>query len=185
MKDFIKYIQQFAPLNAQQIEIIESKGTEIELKKGGSFIEEGKILKQVGFVLEGIFRIYYFNQKGEEITKIFIEENHLLYNLKNIPSKEYIQAITNCKLLVFSNRDWEEISDIIVEWKTIIQTITNRSLIQKLEKVSPLVSQDATTRYLEFIQKYPTLVNRIPLSYIASYLGITQQSLSRIRKNLY
>lgn len=139
----------------------------------------------MGFVLEGIFRIYYFNQKGEEITKIFIEENHLLYNLKNIPSKEYIQAITNCKLLVFSNRDWEEISDIIVEWKTIIQTITNRSLIQKLEKVSPLVSQDATTRYLEFIQKYPTLVNRIPLSYIASYLGITQQSLSRIRKNLY
>lgn len=185
MKDFIKYIQQFAPLNAQQIEIIESRGTEIELKKGGYFIEEGKVLKQVGFVLEGIFRIYYFNQNGEEITKIFIEENHLLYNLKNIPSKEYIQAITNCKLLVFSNRDWEEISDIIVEWKTIIQTITNRSLIQKLEKVSPLVSQDATTRYLEFIQKYPTLVNRIPLSYIASYLGITQQSLSRIRKNLY
>src|SRR5690554_4995711 len=83
MKDFIKYIQQFAPLNAQQIEIIESKGTEIELKKGGYFIEEGKVLKQVGFVLEGIFRIYYFNQKGEEITKIFIEENHLLYNLKN------------------------------------------------------------------------------------------------------
>lgn len=185
MKDFIKYIQQFAPLDTQQIEVIESRGTVIELKKGDYFIEEGKILKQVGFVLEGIFRIYYFNQKGEEITKIFIEENHLLYNLKNNPSKEYIQAITNCKLLVFSNRDWEEISDIIIEWKTIIQTITNRSLVQKLEKVSPLVSQDATTRYLEFIQKYPTLVNRIPLSYIASYLGITQQSLSRIRKNIY
>src|SRR5690606_27486414 len=113
MKDFIKYIEQFAPLNAQQIEIIESKGTEIELKKEGYFIEERKVLKHVGFVFECIFRIYYFNQKGEEITKIFIEENHLLYNLKNIPSKEYIQAITNCKLLVFSNRDWEEISDII------------------------------------------------------------------------
>lgn len=184
MEEFIEYILQSGHLNKQQIDLITGKAEEIELGKDEYFAEAGKVLRQVGFVLDGILRICYYNNKGEEITKIFIEEKHLLFNLKNVPSTEYIQAATHCKLLVFSNQDWKEISDTIVGWESIIQKITNKSLAQKLERVSPLVSQDATTRYLEFMEKYPTLVNRIPLSYIASYLGITQQSLSRIRKNI-
>ncbi|MFS4473649.1 Crp/Fnr family transcriptional regulator [Chryseobacterium sp. T20] len=184
MKEFIEYILQFGHLNQQQIDLITSKGKEIELSKDEYFAEAGKVLRQVGFILDGIIRICYYNNKGEEITKIFIEEKHLLFNLKNVPSTEYIQAATDCILLVFSNQDWKEISDTIIDWENIIQKVTNKALAQKLERVSPLVSQDATTRYLEFMEKYPTLVNRIPLSYIASYLGITQQSLSRIRKNI-
>ncbi|RXG27584.1 cAMP-binding domain of CRP or a regulatory subunit of cAMP-dependent protein kinases [Leeuwenhoekiella marinoflava DSM 3653] len=184
MEEFIEYMLQFGNLNKQQIRFISSKAIETELKKDAYFAEAGKVLKQVGFIVDGILRICYYNNKGEEITKIFIEENNLLYNLRNVPSTEYIQATTDSKLLTFSNQDWKEISDTIMEWDSIIQKITNKSLIQKLEKVSPLISQDATTRYLEFMKKYPTLVNRIPLSYIASYLGITQQSLSRIRKNI-
>lgn len=184
MKEFIEYILQFGHLNQQQINLITSKAKEIELSKDEYFAEAGKVLRQVGFILDGIIRICYYNNKGEEITKIFIEEKHLLFNLKNVPSTEYIQAATDCKLLVFSNQDWKEISDTIIDWENIIQKVTNKALAQKLERVSLLVSQDATTRYLEFMEKYPTLVNRIPLSYIASYLGITQQSLSRIRKNI-
>lgn len=184
MKEFIEYILQFGNLNKQQIDLITGRGEEVLLGKGDYFAEAGKVLKQVGFIVDGILRICYYNNKGEEITKIFIEERHLLFNLKNAPSTEYIQAATDCKLLVFSNQDWKEFSDTIIEWDNIIQKITNKSLAQKLERVSPLISQDATTRYLEFIEKYPTLVNRIPLSYIASYLGITQQSLSRIRKKI-
>lgn len=184
MNEFIEYILQFGDLNRQQLDLISSKAKEVELKKDNYFAEAGKVLKQVGFIREGILRICYYNNKGEEITKIFMEENHLLYNLKNTPSTEYIQAATDCKLLVFSNKDWQEISDTIIAWDSIIQKLSNKALVQKLQRVSPLVSQDATTRYLEFMEKYPTLTNRIPLSYIASYLGITQQSLSRIRKNI-
>lgn len=184
MKEFIEYILQFGNLNKQQIGLISNRGKEIQLGKDEYFAEAGKVLKQVGFIVNGILRICYYNNKGQEITKIFIEEKHLLFNLKNVPSIEYIQAATNSRLLVFSNEDWKEISDTIIDWESIIQKITNKSLAQKLARVSPLVSQDATTRYMEFMEKYPTLVNRIPLSYIASYLGITQQSLSRIRKNI-
>lgn len=184
MKELIQYLLQFGNLNQQQIELITSKTKEIELRKDDYFIEAGKVLKQVGFIVEGIFRVCYYNNKGEEITKIFIEENHLLFTSKNEPFTEYVQAATDCKLSVISNVDWKIIGDTIVGWDNIIQKITNKSLAEKLERVSPLISQDATTRYLEFIEKYPTLVNRIPLTYIASYLGITQQSLSRIRKNI-
>lgn len=185
MKEFIEYVLQFGNLNKHQINFIASKGKEVHFGKDEYFAEAGKVLRQVGFILDGILRICYYNNKGEEITKIFIEEKHLLFNLKNVPSTEYIQAATNCRLLIYSNEDWKEISDTVIDWENIIQKIVNKSLAQKLARVSPLVAQDATTRYLEFLEKYPTLVNRIPLSYIASYLGITQQSLSRIRKNIH
>lgn len=85
-------------------------------------------------------------------------------------------------MLDFSNSDWRELSDTIINWDTIILKISSKLLVQKLEKVNLFISQDATTRYLDFLQKYPNLVNHIPLSHIASYLGITQQSLSRKRK---
>ncbi len=185
MKEFIAYILQYGDLTQQQVDLITGKAEEIELDKGEYFVEAGSVFKEVGYVLDGIFRICYYNNKGEEITKIFIEEKHLLFNLNNVPSTEYIQAATHCKLLVFSNQNWKQISKAIAGWENMIQKITNTARIQKLERVSPLVSQDATTRYLEFLEKYPTLVNRIPLSYIASYLGVTQQSLSRIRKNIH
>lgn len=184
MLAFIGYVLQFGHLNQQQIELVSRKAKEITLPKDAYFSEAGKVLKQVGFITEGIIRICYYNNKGEEITKIFIEENHLLLNLTNAASTEYIQAVTECKFTVFSNADWKELSDTIIGWENIIQKIISKALVQKLERVSPLVSQDATTRYLEFLEKYPRLANRIPLSYIASYLGITQSSLSRIRKNI-
>ena len=100
-----------------------------------------------------------------------------------IPS-EYLQAITDTELVVFSKKDWKEIADTIIGWENIIQKITAKQHRQKLKRRSPLIDQDATTRYLEFIENFPNLVNRVPLSYIASYLGITQSSLSRIRKNI-
>jgi CRP-like cAMP-binding protein len=86
--------------------------------------------------------------------------------------------------VVFSKKDWRDLLDTIVGWDAIVHKIISKALRQKVERRSPLVSEDATTRYLMFLKIYPNVVNRIPLSYIASYLGITQSSLSRIRKNI-
>jgi CRP-like cAMP-binding protein len=185
MKELIEYILQFGHLNKQQIELITSKTTEKELRKDDYFVEAGKNFNQVVFILDGILRIYYYNKKGDEITKYFIEENQLFSNpYKGEPLTEYIQAITNCKLIVFSQKDWDELSNTIVGWDKIVHKIFQKGMREKLDRRSSLVSEDATTRYLTFLEKFPTLANRVPLSHIASYLGITQQSLSRIRKNI-
>jgi len=74
--------------------------------------------------------------------------------------------------------------DTIIGWEAIVHKIISKALIQKVERRSPLVTEDATERYLKFLEIYPNVVNRVPLSYVASYLGITQSSLSRIRKNI-
>lgn len=184
MKEFIDYLLRFGNLNQHQIELIADKGKELDLQKDDYFAEAGKVLKQVGFIVEGVLRISYFNNKGEEITKYFLDENHLIFKLKEEPFTEYIQAATHCKLVVFSNKDWKEISETIVGWDAIFQKIITKTLSEKLERRSPLIEKSALQRYLMFMEVFPTLTNRIQLSYIASYLGITQSSLSRIRKNI-
>ena len=188
MNEFIDYILQFSNLNQQQIELISKKAAELELHKDEYYWEAGKAVKQIGFIIEGVLRVYYYTNNGEENTRYFVDENHLILDgtiseANYIPS-EYLQALTDCKLIVFSKKDWREISDTIVGWDSIIQKIIAKQHSEKIERRSPLISQDASTRYLEFMEKFPGLVNRVPLSYIASYLGIAQQSLSRIRKNI-
>lgn len=187
MEEMIEYILQFGNLNKQQIELIVSNGKTLKLKKEDYFSEAGKVPKQVGFVVEGVLRGCYYSNKGEEITRCFISENSLVCDYVNFEgntsSSEYLQAITDCTLIVFSRQDWEILSHTIVGWDNIKNKMVQLCMYQKSRK-GPVISQDATTRYLEFIENHPSLVNRIPLSHIASYLGITQQSLSRIRKNI-
>jgi CRP-like cAMP-binding protein len=182
------YILQFGNLNQQQIDLMMSKAQELNFQKGAYFSEAGKIPRQIGFILEGVFRYCYYNNKGEEITHHFVDENNFLSDQQKfeaqVAASDYIQAVTDCRLLVFSKKDWDEIGHTIVGWDNIVAQILKKCLLQTIERRSPLVSEDATTRYLSFIEHFPSLVNRIPLSHIASYLGITQQSLSRIRKNI-
>ena len=188
MKELVNYILQFGNLNQQQMDLILTKAKEKEIKKEEYFSEAGKIAAEVGFIIDGIMRVCYYNNKGEEITKYFIDENNLVVDLEsfdnNICSSAYVQAVTDCKVIVFSKADWQELLDTIVGWDTIVHKIISKALIQKVARRSPLVSEDATTRYLSFMEMFPKGINRVPLSYLASYLGITQSSLSRIRKNI-
>lgn len=101
-----------------------------------------------------------------------------------IPSIAYVQAMTDCRIVVFSKKDWQELLNTIVGWDVIVRKIISKALLQKVDRISSIISQDAKTSYLTFLEKYPNLANRISLSYLASYLGITQSSLSRIRKNI-
>jgi len=188
MEDFISYILQFGNLNQQQIDLISKKAILLVLKKDDFYLEAGQISKRFGFVTDGILRVSYFNNKSEEITKYFIDENNIVVDLESfdneIPSIAYVQAMTDCKIIVFAKRDWQELLDTIISWDAIVRKIVSKALLQKVERISSIVAQDATTSYLTFLEKFPNLANRIPLSYLASYLGITQSSLSRIRKNI-
>lgn len=189
MKKLIDYILKFGKLNKQQTDFIVSKATTLTLPKDEYFLEAGKIPNQIAFVLDGVLRFSYHNSKGEEITNFFIDGNQFVTDYQkfnaNVTASEYLQAVSDCKLLIFSKKDWDEILNTIVGWDKIVEKMYKKYLLETIEKRSILVSGDATTRYLLFMEKYPTLVNQIPLSYIASYLEITERSLSEIRKNVH
>jgi CRP-like cAMP-binding protein len=188
MEALINYLLQFGQLNQQQIELIKSKAAVREVKKDEYYAEAGKIAREVAFLTEGIIRICYYNNKGEEVTKYFVDENNFMVDInsynQNVPSSEYAQAITDCRMVILSKQAMHELSMTIIVWDEIISKITTKALAEKVNKISTMMSEDATERYLNFFERFPTLANRIPLSYLASYLGITQSSLSRIRKNI-
>jgi CRP-like cAMP-binding protein len=188
MNEFIEYILRFGSLNQQQIELILSKATELELREGEYFSEAGKISQQFGIIIEGVTRVFDYNNKGEEITKYFIDESNFIVGInsynQDVPSSVYIQAITDCKFMVFSKESMKELSMTILIWDDIVNKIINKALMEKVKKIGPMLTEDATERYLNFLKNFPQLSNRIPLSYLASYLGVTQSSLSRIRKNI-
>lgn len=188
MENLINYLLTFGQLNQQQVDLIKHKTRKIMLKKEEYFSEAGNIAKQVAFINDGILRVCYYNNKGDEITRYFIEENNFAVDLNsynyNMPSSEYIQAVTDCELIVFSREAMAELSATIITWDAILNKITSKGLLEKVNRISPMLAEDATTRYLNFLEKFPHLANRIPLSLLASYLGIIQSSLSRIRKNI-
>lgn len=187
MDELFGYLLQFGSLNQRQLELIARKATPLVLPKDAYFLEAGHVSRRVGFLLEGVLRICYYDNKGAEITRNFIDELHLTTNLRGLEegltSPEYVQAVTDCRLLVFAKYDWDELAHTIVSWSDMVHKMTSKHLHEKLARISPMVTQDASTRYREFLDHYPRLANRIPLSYLASFLGMTPSSLSRIRKN--
>ena len=188
MEALINYVLQFGNLNKQQIDYIKSKVVFKEIKKDEYYHEAGKIPREIIFLTDGIMRVCYYNNKGDEVTKYFFDENNFIADIhsynQGVPATEYIQAITDCKYMAFSKDTMNDLSMTIIEWDNIIAKITAKALAEKVNKISPMMNEDATERYLSFFGKFPSLANRIPLSYLASYLGITQSSLSRIRKNI-
>lgn len=118
MEELFAYLLQFGALNPQQLDLIASKATSLALRKDEYFLEAGQVPRRVGFVLAGVLRICYYNNQGQEITRNFIDELHLATDLRNLEhsmiSAEYIQAVTDCRLLVFSKPGWDELAHTIV-----------------------------------------------------------------------
>ena len=188
MEELTNYLLQFQSLNKQQIDLVLSKVEEHTIEKDAYFSEAGKIPRAVAFVLDGIFRVCYFNKEGEEITKYFIDENNFAVDINSygygVPSSEYIQAVVKTKILVFHKSTLDELSETIVPWDSMISKIISKALIEKVSRISPMMAEDAKTRYIEFLNRFPTLANRVPLNHLASYIGITKSSLSRIRREI-
>lgn len=188
MDQLIKYLLQFGNFNQHQINLIKNNVIPRSIHKGDYFSEAGKVSNEVAFIVDGIFRVTYYNKEGEEITKFFVEENRFAVDINSyfnlLPSSEYIQAMTDMELLIISRERMEMLSNTILLWDGVVNKIANKAMIEKFNKTSMMLAEDAKTRYLNFHTRFPTLTNRIPLQYLASYIGVTKHTLSRLRKEI-
>jgi CRP-like cAMP-binding protein len=186
--NLIQYLNKFGDLSQNDISLISKHSVVKDFKMGDVFIDTGKIANQVGFILSGVFRYFFYDRDGNEITALFIAENQFVTNVNSfneyVPSSGTIIAETDCSVIIISRETWELFSENIPNWNTILQVITNKELLAKTNFQRKLISQDAKTSYLDFLEKYPSIIQRVPLIHIASFLGITKFSLSRIRKQI-
>jgi CRP-like cAMP-binding protein len=188
MKDLIDFLKSTHLLTEQQIAFVVSKGQVWKLKPNTSISKPHKVPHEIAFITKGVFRIFYIGDEGDEITKFFIDEKNFIVDIANYlsqkPSTDFIQAITYAEIIVFTREDLQLIDLEVANWHKIANQLVTESFLTKLHVISPMLHENATVRYQNFNKNFPSIANKIPLSFIASFLGITQQSLSRIRKNL-
>jgi CRP-like cAMP-binding protein len=156
--------------------------------KGETFIQRNKLNKKEYFILNGICKSYLINPDGDEITISFFTENsilspHQIRTSKNI-SNLYFKALTDLKLASVNAKAFEELMIENMEIRNFANTVLQNELISKVEKEIGLASHTAKERLIEFRKKYRLLENLVPHTDIASYIGITNISLSRLRKDL-
>lgn len=186
--ELIDHLKKFGYLSNIDISLIFEHTVVKDFKMGESFVDAGKNVNQVGFILSGVFRYFFYDKEGDEITSLFMIENDFVTNINSfneyIPSSGTIIAETDCSVIIISRKLWELYYENIPNWNSIMQAVTNKTLLAKTNFQRKLLSQDAKTSYLYFLEKYPTIIQRVPLIHIASFLGITKFSLSRIRKQI-
>lgn len=158
------------------------------LKKDISFLEVGEKSTEIGFIVKGVFRSYYIDKNGNDITKYFYAEDGILFSyaayLSQKETEYYIQALEDSELLVAKISDFEKIVEGNYKLLLLYKKMIDRVLIMKEEHASGFKLLNSVERYKQFTSTYPDLEKRIKQCYIASYLGITPVSLSRIRKKL-
>lgn len=159
-----------------------------KLKKHELLSEVDKIANEVGFVLEGMLRHYYFKD-GEEKTTYFYFENHFVTSyiscITKQPSMLSIEALSDCKLIVFPYNVIQELFEKNMAWQKFGRLIAEYLAIGLEERMVGLLMLSPEERYLELIKGNKVkIIERIPQHYIANYLGITSVSMSRIRNRV-
>ncbi|UBM59522.1 Crp/Fnr family transcriptional regulator [Marinilongibacter aquaticus] len=188
MEALFCYIQQFHELSDRDKAILTQHCQTVHLQKGEYFIQSGKACRKIGFVIQGILRNYCFDNDGKEITKYFLTPLDFATDFQSFNgdgvSQSFIQAETEAKLLVLEKKHMPVLSAKIDHWDTTSNHIISTKLLAKVNLKTEMLNLNATEKYLSFVENQPEIVQNVPLGHIASYLGMTPFSLSRIRKNI-
>lgn len=159
------------------------------LKKEEFFLKSGSVCNEVAFIKEGgILREFYTNEAGEEVTHCFFLENEFMSSVssftKQIPSNVSIQAISDTQLLVISKSNLEMLCKGIPVVHEFGRKEMEKIVIKMERRVSLFLTGSANERYQHLLINHPILLKTVQLNYLASYIGISPQHLSRLRKNL-
>lgn len=180
------FLQSFQILSDEEIESIQQRGRIISLKKGEFFIQQGQICREAAFILSGCFRSFYYSSAEEEVTYCFTFQNSFLtaYSsfISQMETQENIQAMTDADIFLVSKELTQELETRSVNWLRLMKFIAEQEYINLEKRIFLLQKESAEKRYEDLLAHHPEYLQQIPLNYLASYLGITQRHLSRIRQ---
>ncbi|CAM1357340.1 MULTISPECIES: Crp/Fnr family transcriptional regulator [Tenacibaculum] len=184
-KEVFKTIEKtYTPLSTEcQQELIASSKVCV-YKKGDIVVREGQFSKKVFFIVQGCSRAYYLKD-GKDISDWFTFENQFMASIvsffSNEPSPHYVEFIEDSTVLEFSKDTVDKLSQKHHDFERLISKIVTETMLGLCERLYTIQFNKAEERYKHLLSIYPFITNRIPLTHIASYLGITLETLSRIR----
>jgi CRP-like cAMP-binding protein len=185
---FFKYIKTHSstPLTKSEMEVIKNTFVPNKLRKRQYFLQEGNVCKYGGFIVKGAMRQYSVDDKGvEHIVQLHIE-NYWVSDRESAimltPSKYYIEAWEDTELLIITRAEMMDLIQKIPSIAQMTRLMDERSFIASQRRLNSTISNTAEKRYKEFVDNHPQFIQRFPQHFIASFLGITKETLSRIRK---
>lgn len=157
------------------------------LERGDYWLRAEQYARQIAFVGEGYLRIYAPNTDGnKEVTQWISSAGGLLTDLESFvfetPARWTIRALTSCTLYILSAQQYQQLSKYVSDWSTVERQFLARCFINLEQRVFQLLSMRAEERYQLLFSQQPDLFNAVPLHYLASMLGMTPETLSRLRR---
>jgi CRP-like cAMP-binding protein len=184
----LKHMSAAFPLQEKEIDELFLLFTERKIKRRGFILHQGDVCKHFTFVVSGCFKMYAIDQAGKEHNLEFAAENEWLSDLSGFysekPGSVYIEAIEPSVILQITRPDLIYLYSNYPKFNSTFRIIIERKYIQLQNRVLQNISATAEERYVNFTTQYPALATRLPNTQIASYLGITAEFLSKIRKDL-
>ncbi|NET74288.1 MAG: Crp/Fnr family transcriptional regulator [Sphaerospermopsis sp. SIO1G2] len=180
-----RFLRYLTPIPDDQLLAVDRLFQPLFLPKGNFFVEAGVVPHRLGFVVSGLLRLFYIDPDGNEYTKSFRPENGVIAAYSGLllqqPSRLHIEALEDTQLLVAHYDAYKALTAQHPCWEIVGRKLAESLFIKKEERESQLLLDDAATRYQHFLHDYPGLEPRLKQYHIASYLGITPATLSRIR----
>ena len=187
MEALNNYLRQFPHYKPEVFEDIRPYLSIKSIEEGDYFLRNGKISKEIGFIEKGLLRLYYLND-GKEITNCFCDENNIITAYSSLitqtESDIAIQAIEPSQLIVFSFDSLQKLYEKNLFWQQLGRLAAESEFMRTECHHRFLRDLSATERYKQILDEEPELLNRVPLNYLATYLQVAPETLSRIRKKI-
>ncbi len=186
MKNFETLIlEHFGQLTAEELAIIQSYFEEEQIKKNEYFTKSGKICNRLSIIKSGILRVFALSD-GKEITQWISTENFLITEITGFffdqPNRWTIQAFTDTTLLTITKSNYLKLCKAFPKWNEIEKKFIVKCFAMIENRIFSHLSMSAEERYEQYFSQNSALFNQVPLQYIASVLGMTPETFSRIRK---
>lgn len=185
MTELEKYIQSYFGISQEDLAQVGALFKRQTIKKGDYFLKTGRVCDKLSFIQSGLLRIYV-QPPNKEVTQLISTKGYFVTDLAslifNTPARWTIQALTDAEIYTIDSQDYNRIGTLIPKWHELEKLFIARCFTILEDRIFTHLSMTAEERYHFFFERNKELFNQVPLQYIASMLGMTPETFSRIRK---
>lgn len=186
--ELTKFIKKNIAIEDEDLTIVLSYFKSIKKNKNDILLSNGKNSQVSYFVKKGCLRLFYIDDKGKDVTRYIAFENQfateLVSFITNEPAQETIQVIENSELLYITHDDFRHLMKIIPKWKDFYSIYLEKAYVNNSKRLKSFTTLDASERYSQLFKINPNIVKRLPNKIVASYINISQETLSRIKSKI-
>lgn len=184
-----KFLSQLQILDNQEVDYSVSLFEMGSLRKNDFFLSEKNVCDKIAFVSKGAVRAFSTLPNGGENITCFKFENQIITSFESFmlrkPSQKSIQALEDSSLMAISHRNFQHLLEKIPSWQSVINLLTKQEYIEKENYLINYNNKSAKGKYMQILTQSPEIIQRVKIEHLASYLGITQRTLTRVRKEIF